>query len=296
MTLPERPPAGPEGPVTLPERPPAGPEGPRFLTAGGQPRAFVIVSSARSGSNLLVGYLRQLREAACFGEILREDFVDRPGWQNLVGRLDMPKSACDLHATDLTSFWDLFLAQGLRRRRWLGAKAFYYHRRDDPVWERFAALDHRIIHLWRDATFEQYVSRLLAVASGEWKSPAGGRDDGTEADGPADGEAHPDQATRVAFDRDDYLRYREAMRVDMEATRARYAGNGRFVEVEYRQLLDHDFVGTLLEDLFGQHIDVTETLRRQRDRPKVDYLLNPAEAEPFVADSIVRGFAPANGQ
>ena len=102
--------------MTLADSSVAQTERPPFLTANGQPRAFVIVSSARSGSNLLVGYLRQLREAACFGEILRSDFVDKPGWQKLVGRLDLPGAARELHVTDLTAFWDLFLGQGLRRR------------------------------------------------------------------------------------------------------------------------------------------------------------------------------------
>jgi len=197
-------------------------------------------------------------------------------------------AARELHVTDLTAFWDLFLGQGLRRRRWLGAKAFYYHRRGDPVWERFASVDHRIIHLWRDATFEQYVSRLLAVASGEWKSPGG---DGDEAS-----QEEPDLAARVTFDLADYQRYRETMKADIEATRAKYGGSGRYVEVEYRQLLDHGHVGSLLEELFGERIDVTETLRRQRGRPKTEYLTNPAEAAPFVADSVVRGFASAGAQ
>jgi hypothetical protein len=52
------------------------------------------------------------------------------------------------------------------------------------------------------------------------------------------------------------------------------------------------FVGALLERLFGERIDVTETLRRQRPRPKIEYVANPAEAEPFVTDSIQGGFAP----
>ena len=45
-----------------------------FLTEAGAPRAFVVVSSARSGSNLLVSYLRQVARAACFGEIFRSQF------------------------------------------------------------------------------------------------------------------------------------------------------------------------------------------------------------------------------
>jgi LPS sulfotransferase NodH len=252
----------------------------RFLTPEGEPRAFVIVSSARSGSNLLVGYLRQITQAACFGEILRSGFVDKTGWARLVERLDLPETARAMHESDLTAFWELVLSSGLRRRRWLGAKAFYYHRRGDPVWERFAESDHRVIHLWRDSTFDQYVSRLLAVASGEWKS-SGGRGGGEESD------------LVVDFDPDEYVRYRDAMRTDIAATRARYDASNRYSEVEYRQLLDHGFVGAWLEGLFGERIDVAETLRRQRSRPKINYLRNPEESSRFIADSISGGFAEA---
>jgi hypothetical protein len=259
--------------------------GRRFLTPEGEPRAFVIISSARSGSNLLVGYLRQVQGAACFGEILRGDFVDKPGWDRLVGRLALPEAARRLHAEDLTAFWELVLERGLRRRRWLGAKAFYYHRRGDALWERFAEPDHRVIHLWRDATFDQYVSRLLAVASGEWKERESGADGPDEA--PMGGEEEP----RVTFSRSDYLRYREDLRADIEAARARYGWSDRYVEIEYRQLLDHELMGALIERLFGERIDVTETLRRQRPRSKIEYVTNPEAAEPFTADSIERGFS-----
>jgi LPS sulfotransferase NodH len=247
-----------------------------FLTDTGQPRAFVIVSSARSGSNLLVRYLRQVSAAACFGEILPASFPDRPRWDSFVKRLDMPPEALQLHGDNLTAFCELFLAQGLRRRQWVGAKAFYKHRRDDAIWNRFEADDHRIIHLWRDATFDQYVSRLLAVASGEWKSQKGQGED--------------DQGPSVVFDRDDYLAYREGLRADTDATRARYGRSDHYVEIEYHQLTDRAFVADLLERLFGERIDVEETLRRQRGRPKLDYLANPADAEAFVDDSIKRGF------
>jgi LPS sulfotransferase NodH len=249
---------------------------PRFLTEDGEPRAFVIVSSARSGSNLLVSYLRQVTHAACFGEILRPEFPDKAGWGALVKRLDLPEDARRLHHEDLTAFWELVLERGLRRRRWLGAKVFYYHRADDPVWSRFEAEDHRVIHLWRDATFDQYVSRQLAVSSGEWKAGAGG--DGTPL---------------VTFDRGQYLRYRSELRRDVEAARARYGNTDRYVEIEYRQLADHALVEQLLERLFGERITVEETLRQQRGRPKLEYLVDPGDAERFTADSIRDGFAPA---
>jgi LPS sulfotransferase NodH len=254
-----------------------GSDGRSFLGDEGEPRAFVIVSSARSGSNLLVSYLRQIPRAACFGEILRSDFPDMPGWDKLVRRLDMPPGSRQLHARDLTAFWESFLSRGLRRRRWFGAKAFYYHRRGDAIWDRFEADDHRVIHLWRDATFDQYVSRLLAVATGQWKARDGGGED----------EAEP----RVTFDRDDYLRYRSELSTDIEAARARYGASDGYVEIEYGQLTDHAFMSDLLEGLFGERPDIEEVLRLQRGRPKLEYLANPADAEAFAADSIRGGFA-----
>lgn len=252
-----------------------GPDDRLFLADDGEPRAFVIVSSARSGSNLLVSYLRQLADAACFGEIFRGEFPDKPGFDKLARRLDLPESARELHRSDLTAFWELALRQGLRRRRWLGAKTFYYHREHDALWSRFEAADHRVLHLWRDSTFDQYVSRLLAVESGEWKAGAGSPE------------------PRVTFDRDDYLRYREGIRDGLERTRARFGGSGRFVDIEYRQLADHAFVKELLLGLFGERIEVAETLRRQRGKPKLEYLRNPEVAGPFVVDTISRGFAEA---
>lgn len=251
----------------------------RFLTDEGEPRAFVIVSSARSGSNLLVSYLRQVSRAACFGEIFRGEFPAKPEWQKLARRLELPDGARDLHRHDLTAFWELVLGQGLRRRRWLGAKAFYYHREADPVWARFGEADHLVLHLWRDATFDQYVSRLLAVASGQWKAAGDGGAAGTGAE------------PCVTFDRDDYLRYRSELHEGFERTRERYGGSVRYVELEYRQLSDHTWVGGLLERLFGERVAVEETLRRQRGRPKLDYLVNPGDAAPFVADSLREGFA-----
>lgn len=250
-----------------------GRDGRLFLTDDGEPRAFVIVSSARSGSNLLVAYLRQIAQAACFGEILRGEFPLKSGWDKLVKRLDLPPGARDLHRSDLTAFWELFLAQGLRRRRWVGAKVFYYHRERDAVWARFEAKDHRVLHLWRDSTFDQYVSRLLAVESGEWKA--------------GDGSAEP----RVTFDQDDYRRYRDGIRAGFERTRRRYGGSDRFEDIEYRQLTDHDHVETLLLRLFGERIAVEESLRRQRGRPKLEYLTNPEAAEPFATDTLSGGFA-----
>ena len=130
-----------------------------------------------------------------------------------------------------------------------------------------------MVHLWRDATFDQYVSRRLAVESGAWKA--------------SDGSAEP----RITFHATECGRYREGLRDGFERTRARFGGSERYLEIEYRQLSDHAFVEEALERWFGQRVSVEETLRRQRGRPKIDYLTNPRDAEAYVDDSLSRGYA-----
>jgi hypothetical protein len=104
-------------------------------------------------------------------------------------------------------------------------------------------------------------------------------------------EADEEQTPLVDFDAAEYLRYREELRADVGATRARYGGSDRYAEIEYSQLLDQAFVGDWLERLFGERVAVEATLRRQRDRPKIEYLRDPSRALAFTADSLSRGFA-----
>ena len=81
-------------------------------------------------------------------------------------------------------------------------------------------------------------------------------------------------------------------RLDENAWRAA-PWSERFVDIEYRQLTDHAYVESLLLRLFGERISVEETLRRQRSRPKLDYLRNPDAGRPFAADTLSGGFAEA---
>jgi LPS sulfotransferase NodH len=247
-----------------------------YLTDAGEPRAFIIVSSMRSGSTLLVRHLRQLSRSACFGEILRADFPDMDPWPQLVKRLDLPASARTTHAASAADFWELVLSRTLARKRFVGSKIFADHRRGEGVWDRFAARDHRIFHLWRDSTFDSWVSLQLALATGEWKAPGADR-------------ASTEQA-RIAFDPEAYVRYRARIATDVAAMRERYGASPRYVELEYDELTDLPAMTSLLERLFGERVALEERLDRQRPLPKVDYLSNPAAALPFVDDSLGAGF------
>jgi LPS sulfotransferase NodH len=251
----------------------------RFLTPDGDPRAFIIISSMRSGSTLLVRHLRQITRAACFGEILRADFPEMDGWPRIVKRLGLPPDARDMHTERVADFWDLVLTRTLERKQWAGSKIFSDHRRGDPVWDRFSASNHRVFHLWRDSTFDTYVSLQLARATGEWKAPTV---DATQDSDRVD--------ARVVFEREAYLRYRSHIQDDVESVRQRYGATGRYVELEYAELTDLERMAALLESLFGEEVRLEERLSRQRPRPKIEYVVNRADAEPFERDSLQSGF------
>jgi hypothetical protein len=258
-----------------------------FLDADGRPRALVVMASARTGSNLLVRYLRQVPPVACFGEILKPRFLEKREWTRLASRLKLGAEAERLHGQDPTAFWELVIGTTLRKKQWAGAKAFYWHRRGDPVWDRFAEDDHRVIHLLRDSTLDSFVSLHVARASGAWKALA------DDPDGEEATKGGGDPQVKVPFDVAEYLEYRATMATDVAAARERYDRRGHYVELEYKQLNDHDHIEDMLESLFGQRIRVEETLQRQRKRPAIDYLSDPADAEPFEADTLSGGFAPA---
>ena len=247
-----------------------------YLTESGDPRAFIVISSMRSGSTLLVRHLRQLNLSACFGEILRADFPDMDPWPQLVKRLDLPATARATHAHSAADFWELVLFRTLARKRFVGSKIFADHRRGEDVWDRFAAPDHRVFHLWRDSTFDSWVSLQLALTTGEWKAPAA---DGAQAERP-----------RITFDPGAYLRYRARIATDVATMRERYRSSPRYVELEYDELIDLPAMTSLLEQLFGERVELEERLDRQRPLPKTEYLSNPEEASPFVHDSLRVGF------
>jgi hypothetical protein len=102
--------------------------------------------------------------------------------------------------------------------------------------------------------------------------------------------ARRDTEPRILFDRDEYLRYRSRIRDDAEAVRQRYGASDRYVELEYSQLTDLERMAALLESLFGEPVRLEARLDRQRPRPKIEYVVNAADAEEFEHDSLRAGF------
>ena len=130
--------------------------------------AFILLSVARSGSNLLRDYLNQHPGIRCLGEIFKKAFVNDPDWQSFV---EMGPDIDRLHAEDLVSFWKLVLERSRADDVAVGAKLFYYHREDNEIWRYLASSRVPVLHLLREKLIDSYLSLKLAEASGVWAQP-----------------------------------------------------------------------------------------------------------------------------
>ena len=112
-------------------------------------RPFVIVSQARSGSNLLVSLLGSHPHVEASGELLKR-----------------------LHGADVATRVAEIYGPKPRRIRAAGFKCFYYHPLDDraaPMWERLLEVpDLHLVHLQRRNVLRTVTSRKLASLTGAW--------------------------------------------------------------------------------------------------------------------------------
>jgi LPS sulfotransferase NodH len=133
---------------------------------------FVIVSSARSGSNFLVSLLNNsFTRVQCFGEVFKEGFVAS----------DYDVGLAETLAIDIVSFPSLMSGEKLQRlidgstgTLWVcGSKIFMYHARapeENSVWDMLRAGATPLIGLLRNNLLDRYVSLKYAERSGQWMS------------------------------------------------------------------------------------------------------------------------------
>jgi len=134
--------------------------------------SFLIVCTARTGSNLLVRSLARPPHVRCFGEVAKANFATESNafapFERLTGRdgEDLAK----LQAEDISGFvFDvLYTLPGDA----VGFKLFYEHCREPgrvQLWDELASHKAlKVIHLTRNATFDLYLSLLYAQRTDKW--------------------------------------------------------------------------------------------------------------------------------
>ena len=133
---------------------------------------FVIICTARTGSNLLARCLTRPPHVRCFGEVAKVSYPSEPNafapFVRLTGRdkMDLAK----LQREDIGKFiFDVVYALPGDA---VGFKLFYEHCREPDravLWDRLASRKSlKIVHLTRNAAFDLYLSLLYAQRTDKW--------------------------------------------------------------------------------------------------------------------------------
>jgi LPS sulfotransferase NodH len=236
-------------------------------------RPFVIVSHARSGSNLLVRSLNAHPEVLCHGEILKPT----EKVENLAKMGASPEDLTVLaahHARDTGAFArEYFRIAASRGWQAAGFKLFYYHAREDgrgSVWDLIQRDDDlHVLHLYRENLFDAYLSRQLATTTNVWVQPVG--------------RPGSDYDARITVDCDDFLRYHRSLSASIADAREGLPGARTFT-LTYDELTG-DYPGTIKAAcgfLGVGDVEASPPLSRQRTRPKWEYVENAEEVREFL--------------
>jgi len=241
-------------------------------------RQFFVIANARSGSSQLVSYINQLDDIRCMGEVFKDKVATVDGWQKIADRLGNAKQAKELHEGDLTKFWDMLCATYDAEVKWVGAKIFYRHRVNDPIWDQIFAPTSTVIHLWRPKVIDSFLSGAVDRATGEWTARA--KDSTAERTLP-----------KIEFERKRYLAYRADIQNAFRQTREKLKSHAHTIEVEYQEISDPAALSTRLCAFFETTGTSKQTLQKQVKKGPEDFISNYDKLRPYLDDRLDQDFA-----
>src|SRR5208283_5047833 len=214
---------------------------------------FLIITTARSGSNQLVDYVNQSRVALCFGEIVKktyfESFVGTKHFKLVSECFSGIEEAQKLQLADPEQFWELLSSRAPGNHRYVGAKLFYEHRERHDLWREVFKRNPIIIHLWRSRVLQSFLSLDRAMATKQWTVR---RDKALIKRNPP-----------LVFDEKRYLTYRDLSRTRFSRIRNRRGESAHYYEIEYSQVCDAALVGPILNDIFNTQAKYSTTFVKQ---------------------------------
>jgi LPS sulfotransferase NodH len=146
-------------------------------------RRFIILATARSGSNFLRGLLNSHSQVMAFGELFRE--MKSIGWDIPVyDQFMQSRHLRQLAQHDPVGFLENAVFKRFPKKiKAVGFKLFYYHAQDESrshVW-RFLReqKDLRVIHLKRNNTLRTMLSLKKAFKTDSWTNTLGAEEEKT---------------------------------------------------------------------------------------------------------------------
>ncbi|MEO7026687.1 MAG: sulfotransferase [Caulobacteraceae bacterium] len=240
---------------------------------GGAKTKFLVVCTARTGSNLLTRSLARPPDVRCFGELAKANYQSEPNafakLERLTGRGAQELAKLQSDTIEKFIFDIVYKIEGEA----IGFKIFYEHCREATravLWDRLAAERAlKVVHLTREAGFDVYVSLLYAELTNKWVTLRG------------DSDAQANDLDNIIVDiehcRGSLQRHFNRRR---EATTM--FGRHPYLEVDYNEL-EIDLSGTLRKvrgflEVPQQEIDIAP-LRKQAARPAREKVRNYAEVK-----------------
>lgn len=223
-----------------------------------QYKKFVIISTGRSGSNLLVKYLDSHKNIEAKGELFR-----------IMG------------GESSTQRWRRIFNYKSKNILISGFKIFYYQpsdRNDAKVWDLIKDdKDIKIIHLIRENKVKSYVSLQIAEKTGIWKKN--------------NKKQIPLSEKQVKIDFEDFIKVSDAIELYEENTRKEYRDHP-FLEITYDELISdkNKVFQNLCSFLEVENQDLKSKLKKQNKEQLKDLVLNFDEFKNSVSNSKYSSF------
>ena len=236
---------------------------------------FLIISTARSGSNQLVDYVNQTGVALCFGEIVKKSFFDAPGsskhFSLICNCFPDASQAKKLQLANPEEFWDLVSSRVPGVHRYVGAKIFYEHREKHELWRSIFKKNPTILHLWRSRVLDSFLSLDRAKATKQWTVRQG---------------SSLQQNPPIVFDERRYVTYRDLSRSRFLRIRDRQNEAARYYEIEYSEIASPESIGSVLNGIFKAAATYSETLVKQAPCDPLENVQNRSVAERYMDDRL----------
>ena len=227
----------------------------RSMVGTSRYRKFVIVGTARTGSTLLVDFMKSHADVRVFGELFRSP--EMIGWDVKPFTTFQSADVLSLYRTDPVVFLeDQVFCRWPRTTRAVGFKLFYYHARTpghSAVWDYLAAdTDICVLHLKRRNLLAQYYSLRLAHQSDAWTKSAMTT-------------VEPAPMILDSQDCQDHFGWVRALEEDCAAFFARHGVH----DIWYEDLVADQgrSIGAIQDFLGLERRSVKPTIRRQRNTP-----------------------------
>ena len=218
------------------------PNGWYYLFGDKSYQKFVIVSSGRSGSNLLVSLLDSHENVEAHGELFRF-----------------------LNGDSSLKRWNEIFSNKNKIIEMAGFKLFYYHPFDQKkagVWDILQSdKETKIIHLVRENRVRVYVSLMVANKTGKWRNKSG--------------KTKSIEDKRINIDLDEFIKWAEEKERYEIDTREKFK-NHPFIEVSYEKLVRNreSVFDNLLTFLGVSKMTLHSSLRKQNSEKLEDLIVN----------------------